>query len=607
MSPPRPVSLIFDQEDIRMTDQIFSCADMASLDTLRQIVESQFSLEILLKHRELRLIDQELAKCQIALEQLRRCQIIPYPAMSSKLEDMQAVSSGFGPTLEYRVPQPPPWGILDGPYSRHYEKWLIPDPTFDPSVSEILKTPKSAGKVLAERSTRASVSEKSNSISNLRSQRGFASTRPQALPHGYLEPKEDKGPMILKRSTDGQMVKLVCLDCHRDNFSSAQGFINHCRIAHNRGFASHDAAAIACGEEVELNGAGGIIGELSASNSAMAGLVHPLIRSTHVTTSAPTTPSPLVPMSKELPSSSRAPSNSFRTRPSATFSSAPRLSESHRHAPKSFTPSFHTPHLSALFANTGRGGDLNEMVTQATIKPDIDMDADSTNEDEEHDRDTEDPSKSPIPSHNLGTRGVIRGGRLPARAVMSPAPLDRSPSNTGIRGSHKPEPRPIIIPPPIYTSRYSLPASGVATQQSQEGRSTLLDASPALNLSPNTYESHQAPSLISDDDGDEYENMYSESESPSSADDDNEGERYLGIEVEDHDDEIEALEASNSAELGLASAGKPHAPAARRSSALRSPTVVRPGNTNDRHVSFVSPARRSRRDGQRSTRKRGGK
>jgi GATA zinc finger len=43
---------------------------------LRNAIESHFGLEILLKHDELRLINQEMAKCQIALEQLRRCHLI---------------------------------------------------------------------------------------------------------------------------------------------------------------------------------------------------------------------------------------------------------------------------------------------------------------------------------------------------------------------------------------------------------------------------------------------------------------------------------------------------------------------------------------------------
>ena len=572
-------------------------------ETLKQTIEAQFSLEILLKHRELRLIDQELAKCQIALEQLRRCQLIPYPSLSSNLEDMQAVSSGSGPTFENRVPHPPPWGILDGPYSRHYAKWLIPDSAFDANVTEAPKTPKISGKALLDRSTRGSVSEKGNSLGNLRSQRGSASARLQALPHGYPEPKEEKGPMVLRRSTDGQMVKLVCLDCCRDNFNSAQGFINHCRIAHNRGFASHDSAAIACGEEVELNNAGGIVGEPSVPNSAMAGLVHPLIRSAHLTHSTPAIPMP-VPTRKMSTLVSTALNDPSDAHLSVISLSSP---GSGCDVSKSFTPSSQTPHLSAFFAKTGRGGDLDEMVTQATTKPDIDIDAHSSSEDEKLDHQAENQPESPIASHNLGVRGVIRGGRLPARAVMSPAPLERSPGIKGIRASRKPESIPSIIPNATYSSQFSLLGSDASTQQIHGSRSTLLVSSPVLNLSPSAIESHPAPSLISDDDGDDYENMHSESESPSSAEDDGEGDHYLGIEVEEHDDEIGALEGSTSTDLSLATAGKPHSPTARRSSALRSPAAIRPGNANDRHVSFASPGRRQRGDVQRGTRKRNGK
>lgn len=48
-----------------------------------------------------------------------------------------------------------------------------------------------------------------------------------------------------------QIQRLECLDCKRSDFSSAQGFINHCRIAHQREYASHEAAAFACGQTVE--------------------------------------------------------------------------------------------------------------------------------------------------------------------------------------------------------------------------------------------------------------------------------------------------------------------------------------------------------------------
>lgn len=257
-----------------------------SLETLRQTIESQFSLEILLKHRELRLIDQELAKCQVALEQLRRCHVMPYPAITSDPAASSMVNRGVGPSYNNEVPHAPPWGVTEGPYSRHYAKWLIPDPAFGDDVPEYL-TPRHAGKGLSDRASRGNKSQKTTGGTSSRAQRGSARERLQSLPHGYPEPKESKGPMMVKRSTDGRMVKLVCLDCRREDFNSAQGFINHCRIAHGRGFASHDAAAIACGEEVEVDAQGGVVGENVSSSNASAGLVHPLIRSAHLTSTNP--------------------------------------------------------------------------------------------------------------------------------------------------------------------------------------------------------------------------------------------------------------------------------------------------------------------------------
>lgn len=597
------------------TDHTRVLPDTASLETLRQTIESQFSLEILLKHRELRLIDQELAKSQVALEQLRRCQIIPYPAMTSDLEDMQAVSSGAGLMLETRVPHPPPWGVTDGPYTRHYAKWLIPDSAFDVNATEAPRPSQAAGMAVPERSTRGSVSEKSTFTTTSRSQRGSNNARLQALPHGYPEPKEDKGPMILKRSTDGQMVKLVCLDCRRDNFNSAQGFINHCRIAHNRGYTSHDAAALACGEVVEASHTGSVVGESNGTNGASAALVHPLITAAQVTRPTPAVQQPSTSRRKKSMSNTPA-TNPFSGRLPTTPDciSTPKPD---RHASgqtdsilSSFTPSSQTPHLSALLARRGCGGDLDEMVNDAKQKPASGADAlsDDDYDDQDQDQDMEDASDLAGDTSSHGVLGILRGGRLPARAARSPAPLDRSASNKGVHGARKPEYLPHIISRPMYSSPYSATASDSTSAHHLHTESTLADTSPSLILSPNAIESHPAPSLVSDD-GD-YENTHSESESPSSADDHEDQDGYLEIEVEDHDDEINALGESTSAttdHIGLAGSGKPHSPAARRSSALRSPTAIRPGPSNERHVSFASPRRRPREEGPKGSRRRAGR
>ena len=197
----------------------------------QQVISQQINLEILLKHDELRLIDQELAKCQTALEQLRRCTEVPYPSTNL----FEGVSSGRGPanrnSFSGRLPSSPaPWGVADGPYSRHYSQWLLPDSRFDGGEPEAPTA--ASGKRPAKGRIRGSFAEDHSLGVQSRSQRG---SQLKSLPAGYGQPKEKvSGPLLLKRKSDGVMVRLVCQDCGRHDFGSAQGFINHCRIGHTR-------------------------------------------------------------------------------------------------------------------------------------------------------------------------------------------------------------------------------------------------------------------------------------------------------------------------------------------------------------------------------------
>ncbi|KAK0514605.1 hypothetical protein JMJ35_003222 [Cladonia borealis] len=566
---------------------------------LRETIESQFSLEILLKHKELRLIDQEFAKCQIALEQLRRCQIIPYPAMSSVFEDLQAATSGSGPSFNNRAPYAPPWGVTNGPYSRHYERWLIPDSAFDENVVETPQTPAGIGKSLADRPTRGSKSEKGIVASKSRSQRGSTSARLKALPHGYPEPKEEKGPMIVKRSSDGKMVKLVCLDCRRSNFNSAQGFINHCRIAHSRQFLSHDAAIEASGEEIDADTEAGL-GEMSGSQTtASAGLVHPLIRSAHLArNNSPTETANASSRRRRTQASSPLVSQpAVTTNAPQAMSAANRrglgISGDARSDPAPFVPSPQTPHLSAFLARMGHGGDLDELVTEATTRPDVDL---TTLSDEEDGSDAEGIANTPqnleVPQ-SRSTRGVLRGGGGEpfTRTTRSPTPsqqISSQPSRSNVASQ-----RPAYLPNITQHAPYPSPYESINRAGHHGHQTSMLDHQSPLNLSPNTIESHTAPSLVSDD-GD-YENTHSESEAPSSAEADDE-DHYIHAEVMDHDDMDLGEGSSGSQEHHLALGGKPHGPSAgRRSSAMRAPTAIHHGASEERHVSFASPQRRLRR------------
>lgn len=386
----------------------------------RQVVVQQVNLEILLKHNELRLIDQEIAKCQVALEQLRRCTEIPYPTTQLS----QDVSSGTGPALRQtyagaRLPtSPAPWGVTDGPYSRHYASWLLPDSSFDGGEpNSAMQTPINGKRPAKGRHGRPSIVEDMQHAGmSSRSQRNNSL---QSLSSGYAQPKEkSNGPLVLKRSSDGKMVKLKCLDCGRHNFGSAQGFINHCRIGHGRTFSSHDAAAESCGEPVEYDASGAVVGAEPTTTTATPAPanVHPLVRSAH-TLSKDLGPAPKVGMSRFDGSTDAAQVST---------------------ASSDLTGVISTPFLAALVRNKGLGVDLHCAVADAKTKvelPESDVEI-SDDEDESKlpesrprghpqvggTRQVGAPSKAPASSPFLSTRLPALDGTMDFGHPMEPSP-----------------------------------------------------------------------------------------------------------------------------------------------------------------------------------------
>jgi ADA HAT complex component 1 len=542
--------------------------DATRITKMQQTIEMQFNLEILLKHRELRLIEQEIAKVQIAQEQLRRCKLIPYPAMSGDVIDMLAVSRGVGPVYrsasEDKVARyPPPWGVTDGPYSRHYDKWLLRDPVFDGGQDQDAGTTRPAGKKMPQRTTRAGKMDYNSSASKPRSQRGSTS-RLQALPAGYPEPKEEKGPMIVKRS-DGKMVKLVCQDCRRENFNSAQGFINHCRIAHTRQFKSHEEAAEVCGEDIDGEAGPAVLDAVTPSGGNSS-LVHPYISNPKLA-SVPTLSTPKIRKAHSKTNSSVSEiMKPLQHNPTLLKkSSVPDANDPFAHLP--FAPSNQTPYLSALLAKSGRGGDLSEIVREATTKIDLTMEDDDQSEYED-DGDIEmvdTPLETPTVEQPQPVHAVLRGGRLPARAAMSPAPLDSaSDIKRNARQLRKPQ----------YLDTVS--RHDYASPYPMSSNTNPLLLSPH-NLSPNTLESNPAPSLVSDDD-DDYA-QHSESEAPSSEED--EEDENLDIEVNDEEVGGPSVDPELTTSAKAGSVPQPIPQPTRRRSVLRSAGAVVDGTGLD--------------------------
>ncbi|KAG9547976.1 hypothetical protein KCU79_g15163, partial [Aureobasidium melanogenum] len=347
---------------------------------LQDVLEHQFNLEILLKHRELRLIEQELAKCQVALEQLRRCEVIPYPGASGLSESL---SSGTGPALKpqpgFTQPQAPsPWGVTDGPYTRHYARWLLNDPTFDSlPFSQVMPALDSYAMQSEGRSTRNSGAGIGKSGRSRPTRDSFGNLN-QALPNYPTQPRGKQGPLVIRRLADNLFVKLICNNCQRGDFSSVQGFLNHCRIAHKVDYKSHEAAALDCGkpleeDETHLIPQGAPAATPGASKpqqaakpavpqpipAAPAGFVHPL--------NAQVLPRYTW---KRQADEARASMSQSHNRRAVASNTATSVAAASFHATPLVGSSF-APYLSARFAKRGLGGNLQHATTQARERIDL--------------------------------------------------------------------------------------------------------------------------------------------------------------------------------------------------------------------------------------------
>jgi len=438
---------------------------------LRQKVEAQINLEILLKHQELRLIEQELGKCQIALEQLRRCHIIPFSGNEGSPLTADQVTTGTGPALQAepgfsQPPHPAPWGVVDGPYAQHYAKWLIPDPQFD--ATPIEATRRSLGGKSASVETRAmrgSIAERGVPTAN-RTHRASLASKQQ--PMMYAPGRQ--ALLLIKHPLTGDMVKLVCKYCGKNNINSVQGFLNHCRIAHEKNYESHGAAAIDCG--VPLDGTENMVVPVTneptpsvVSNGRP--LVHSLImgdrvpRRTSASSSAPSTP--LSPVSASPIRQFSAHSRPLRASPLAqTF------------VAESFVGTAQTPCLSRLFQLRGVGVDLDKEVTAARVR--VDLDQVESLEDPD-DSETEGPQARPQAEPSI-------------RFVEPVRPVDAT-SNSRSYSTNS------------LLSRNTATPSVAASVRSMPPRDSLSRTSvdEDLNLSPQTMDTN--PGLMSDNDDEE--------------------------------------------------------------------------------------------------------
>jgi len=395
---------------------------------------------------------------------------------------MLDVSAGKGPALPsapgQAVPKwAPPFGVVEGPYARHYARWLIPDPVFDglqPEHRSVAESTRTKTVAAEGRTTRNSMPDV-GSVGKQRPVRGNTGHKLQALSSGYPQPKDKQAPCVLKRS-DGLTVKLVCIDCHRWDFSSTQGFINHCRIAHRRDFKSHEEAAVHCGHPIEVDDHGAAVGEdpkPAASNPGSA-LVHPFARTEPVSDQQ---------AYKALLSRISSSLDLYHAGKLPHVSCIPRAAAS---APKSKASagSSLTPYLSKLLQKRNMGGDLSEQVNDAQTRMDWDVLLSGDESDDADQPSARDGAPAPKTKPARPAARTPAVMRVPARSAVSPPPsaAARPPSSKG-----------------RTKTNLALVASAESHPSPELPKTPLFDDDLDVELSPNTNASNNAPSLVSDD------------------------------------------------------------------------------------------------------------
>ncbi|KAK7746359.1 hypothetical protein SLS53_002318 [Cytospora paraplurivora] len=462
-----------------------------STDRIVNIINEQFGTEILLRHQELRFINQELAKCQVALEQLRRCHLIPYPTSCPTPQQMLDIAQGKGSAVQTRPGEAaphwaPPFGVVDGPYARHYAKWLIPDPKFDGMLPEwqgIANVPKS---VVEGRTTRNSLSE--SATIGKRAARGQIG---QKLSASYPPPKP-KAPCVVKKS-DGVTVKLVCNFCHREDFSSTQGFINHCRIAHKKEYKSHEEAAVDCGRPISVTESGSIGSDEKLTSTPASGVVHPLARpdataeqNAYAMLLGRIDDSLRLLHHGNLPGVCRVPA----------VASPSLSSEVARKPSKSFAGASTTPFLFKLLQDRDFKGDLSEHVEDATTKMDLNGILSGEEDYDEGEQSTASNANVAIKNKTLagGARIPATVMRVPARAASPPRDPEKRPASSKGR-----------LPNLSFASTASEATDADSPTNGGYDNNLGVDDANMMEVdnSPATATSINAPSLVSDDGGDD--------------------------------------------------------------------------------------------------------
>lgn len=212
-----------------------------TVSRIEEIIKNEFATEILLKHQEIRLIEQELVKVNVCYEQLRRVSAMPFnidvpaPALLSG-----AYADGSKTTRASAAYAVDPLST-NGPYMQHYKTWLIQHPQFGNMPASTF----APATVMAPPPRTRRAGDKQNQHEMGTAHAAFTG-------------------IVMHRDSDGQDVVLICAFCGKRGFTKATGIMNHCLIVHKYKLRNHQEAADQFGHPVVRDESGHIVGPLTA-------------------------------------------------------------------------------------------------------------------------------------------------------------------------------------------------------------------------------------------------------------------------------------------------------------------------------------------------------
>lgn len=255
-------------------------------EQLKELLTSQIDLEIQLKHRELHLTNQELNKIEAQMILLRKFfEVPPESKLANEPDDFTVKyfdllnnsltvsynelkrrqealdNAGYGLSSSYSYSSTETRNFSNSTSNLNLNLTNLPGfkpEYFDdlskfsiqsPINSSVDNSPCQSHPFYRTRSTTSSLRP-----SAVYSEASTTAPQPVALDNVTPTPtasQKSVGLGCLYRRTDGVIVKLTCPQCQRSNFSSAQGFLNHSRIAHSQEYTSQDAAALKCGKIID--------------------------------------------------------------------------------------------------------------------------------------------------------------------------------------------------------------------------------------------------------------------------------------------------------------------------------------------------------------------